>query len=54
VAVKWKTMNVHFRYTETDSWTGPLVKRQIPSVYDLRADSAETQNLMDTDLTVTW
>jgi hypothetical protein len=30
------------------------VKPQIPSVYDLHADPAETQNLMDTDLTVTW
>ena len=54
VAVKWKTMKVHFRYTETDSWTAPWVRPQIPSVYDLYADPAETQNLMDTDLTVSW
>jgi hypothetical protein len=31
-----------------------LVKPQIPSVHDLRADPAETQNLMDSELTVTW
>ena len=54
VAVKWKTMKVHFRYTESDSWTAPLVKPQIPSVYDLFADPAETVNLMDTELTVSW
>jgi arylsulfatase len=54
VAVKWKTMKVHFRYTESDSWTAPLVKPQIPSVYDLRADPAETQNLMETDQPLTW
>ena len=33
VSVKWKTMKIHFRYTESDSWTAPLVKPQIPSVY---------------------
>lgn len=54
VSVKWKTMKVHFRYTETDSWTAPMVKPQIPSVYDLHADPAETQNLMDTELTASW
>ena len=54
VSVKWKTMKVHFRYTETDSWTAPLVKPQIPSVYDLFADPGETLNLMDADLTVAW
>ena len=54
VSVKWKTMKVHFRYTETDSWTAPLVKPQIPSVYDLFSDPAETLNLMDSDLTVAW
>ena len=47
-------MTVHFRYTETDSWTAPLVKPQIPSVYDLFSDPGETLNLMDSDLTVTW
>ena len=54
VAVKWKSMKVHFRYAMTDSWTSPLLTPQIPSVYDLRADPAETQNLMDSELTVAW
>jgi len=54
VSVKWKTMKVHFRLAESDSWTAALVKPQIPSVYDLVADPGETVNLMDSDLTVTW
>ena len=54
VSVKWKTMKIHFRYTESDSWTAPLVKPQIPSVYDLVADPAESVDLMNSDLTVTW
>jgi arylsulfatase A-like enzyme len=54
VSVKWKTMKVHFRYTESDSWTAPMVKPQVPSVYDLLADPAESVNLMEADLTVAW
>ena len=54
VAAKWKTMKVHFRLAESDSWSAPLVKPQIPSVYDLLADPAEKVNLMDSDLTVGW
>lgn len=54
VSAKWKTMKVHFRYTESDSWTAPLVTPQIPSVYDLHADPAETQNLMHVDRPAPW
>jgi arylsulfatase len=54
VSAKWKTMKVHFRLAESDSWTAPLVKPQIPSVYDLVADPSEKVNLMDSDLTVAW
>ena len=54
VSAKWKTMKVHFRLADSDSWTAALVKPQIPSVYDLVADPGETVNLMDADLTVTW
>jgi arylsulfatase len=54
VSAKWKTMKVHFRLADSDSWTASLLKPQIPSVYDLAADPAETINLMDTDLTVSW
>jgi len=45
---------VHFRYIDSDSWTAPLVKPQIPSIYDLYSDPGETLNLMDSDLTVAW
>ena len=54
VSVKWKTMKVHFRYTESDSWTAPLVKPQVPAIYDLYSDPGETLNLTDSDLTVLW
>jgi len=54
VSSKWKTMKVHFRLAESDSWTAALVKPQIPSVYDLVSDPGEKVNLMDSDLTVTW
>ena len=54
VSAKWKTMKIHFRLADSDSWTAALVKPQIPSVYDLVADPGETVNLMDADLTVTW
>ena len=54
VSSKWKTMKVHFRLADSDSWTAALVKPQIPSVYDLVSDPGEMVNLMDSDLTVTW
>lgn len=54
VSSKWKTMKVHFRLADSDSWTAALVKPQIPSVYDLVSDPGEKVNLMESDLTVTW
>jgi arylsulfatase len=54
IAVKWKTMKVHFRYTESTSWIAPYVKPQIPMVCDLVSDPHETIDLMQSDLTVGW
>ena len=54
VSSKSKTMKVHFRLADSDSWTAVLVKPQIPSVYDLVSDPGEKVNQMDSDLTVTW
>ena len=54
ISVKWKTMKVHFRYTESDSWIAPYVKSQIPMVCDLISDPHETIDLMQSDLTVGW
>ena len=54
VSVKWKTMKVHFRVAMSDSWTAPLLQRQIPAIYDLATDPGEEIDLMDTELTVSW
>ena len=54
LAVKWKDMKVHFREAMSDSWTAPLLKRQIPAIYDLGADPGEQNDLMETELTVAW
>ena len=54
VAVKWKTMKVHFRYTESSAWTAPYIKPQIPMVFDLISDPHETIDLVQSDLTVGW
>ena len=54
VSVKWKTMKVHFRVAMNDSWTSPILTRQIPAIYDLADDPGEEVDLMDTQLTVAW
>jgi hypothetical protein len=38
----------------SDSWTAPLLKRQIPAVYDLAQDPGEQNDLMETELTAAW
>ena len=53
-SVKWKTMKVHFKYTESSSWIAPYIKPQIPMVCDLISDPHETIDLMQADLTVGW
>ena len=47
-------MKVHFREAMSDSWTAPLVKRQIPAIYDLAEDPGEQTDLMESELTVAW
>jgi len=54
ISVKWKTMKVHFRYTESASWIAPYIKPQIPMVCDLISDPHETIDLMQSDLTLGW
>jgi len=54
VSVKWKTIKVHFRYTESSSWIAPYVKPQLPMVCDLISDPHETIDLMQADLTMGW
>ena len=54
LSVKWKDMKVHFREAMSDSWTAPLVKRQIPAIYDLAEDPGEQTDLMESELTVAW
>ena len=53
-SVKWKTLKIHFRQAANDSWTSPIVKPQIPAVYDLEADPIESVNLMESELTLAW
>ena len=47
-------MKVHFRVAMSDSWTAPILTRQIPAIYDLADDPGEEVDLMDTQLTVSW
>ena len=54
ISVKWKTLKVHFRYTEEYSWTAPYIKRQVPMVFDLINDPHEEIDLMDAEITYAW
>jgi arylsulfatase len=54
ISAKWKSMKVHFRYTESPSWIAPYVKPQIPMVCDLVSDPHETIDLMQSQLTAGW
>lgn len=54
ISAKWKTMKVHFRYTESTSWIAPYVTPQLPMVCDLVADPHETIDLMQSNLTSGW
>jgi arylsulfatase len=54
ISAKWKSFKVHFRYTETDSWTSPYIKPQIPLVCDLILDPQENIDLMQSQLTYAW
>jgi arylsulfatase A-like enzyme len=52
MAVKWKTMKVVFRYSESHS--GPIVKHQWPMVFDLIEDPSEARDLVDLRLDCGW
>ena len=52
MSVKWKTMKVVFRYTESAS--GPIVKPQWPLIFDLIDDPNEEWDLMAKRLDCIW
>jgi arylsulfatase len=52
MSVKWKTMKVVFRYSESTS--GPIIKPQWPLVYDLIDDPNEEWDLIDKRLDCAW
>ena len=52
--MKWKTIKVHFRYTESDSWIAPYVAPQLPMVCDLVSDPGETVDLLSARLEMGW
>jgi arylsulfatase A-like enzyme len=52
MSVKWKTMKVVFRYTESTS--GPIIKPQWPLIFDLVDDPNEEWDLMAKRLDCIW
>ena len=52
MSVKWKTMKVVFRYTESTS--GPIIKPQWPLVFDLIDDPAEEWDMIQKSLQGLW
>ena len=52
MSVKWKTMKVVFRYSESTS--GPIVKPQWPLVFDLIDDPVEEWDLIEKRLDCAW
>jgi hypothetical protein len=46
MSVKWKTMKVVLRYAE--SATGPIIKPQVPLIFDLIYDPTEAWDLIQT------
>ena len=52
MSVKWKTMKVVFRYTESAS--GPIIKPQWPLIFDLIDDPNEEWDLMEKRLDCAW
>ncbi len=52
MSVKWKTMKVVFRYSESAS--GPIIKPQWPLIYDLIDDPNEEWDLMAKRLDCIW
>lgn len=52
MSVKWRTMKVVLRYTESTS--GPIIKPQWPLIFDLIDDPGEEWDLMDKRLDCIW
>jgi arylsulfatase len=52
MSVKWKTMKVVFRYSESTS--GPIIKPQWPLIFDLIDDPNEEWDLMEKRLDCGW
>ena len=52
MSVKWRTMKVVFRYTESTS--GPIIKPQWPLVFDLIDDPNEEWDLIEKRLDCAW
>ena len=52
MSVKWKTMQVVFRYSESTS--GPIIKPQWPFVFDLIDDPNEEWDLIEKRLDCAW
>lgn len=52
MSVKWKTMNVVFRYAESTS--GPIIKPQWPLVFDLIDDPTEEWGLIEKRMDCAW
>jgi arylsulfatase A-like enzyme len=52
MSVKWRTMKVVFRYSESTS--GPIIKPQWPFVFDLIDDPGEEWDLIEKRLDCAW
>ena len=52
MSVKWKSMKVVFRYSESTS--GPIIKPQWPLVFDLIDDPCEDSDLLDKRMDCAW
>ena len=52
MSVKWRTMKVVFRYSESTS--GPIIKPQWPFVFDLIDDPNEEWDLIEKRLDCAW
>jgi arylsulfatase len=52
MSVKWKTMKIVFRYSE--SLSGPIIKPQWPFIYDLIDDPVEEWDLVEKRLDCGW
>jgi arylsulfatase A-like enzyme len=52
LSVKWKTMKVVFRYAESTS--GPIIRPQLPLVFDLIEDPKEAWDLVQMRMDCAW